>query len=72
MDEGADESFIAALLVEHDEHITDAAAKDVYVSDKLGAGKKSVCFGVGFINVEPKRREQDIIAFFERLGRRLR
>jgi prephenate dehydrogenase len=68
----ADEVFVSELLKRTDENILSVEVKDVYRGEKLGAGRKSVCFAAGVVNHDAKKTEKSIVEFFEKIGGTLR
>jgi len=72
LNEEADENFIRELLREHDPNVDSVAVADVFRSDRLGAGKKSVLFKVQMINEDVKRTQARLAEFFKRIGGVLR
>jgi len=71
-EEKADENFLSDLLAKINENILNVKVKDVYKGEKLGKGKKSVCFAVELINQDAKKTEKSITEFFEKIGGTLR
>ncbi|MDD5111242.1 MAG: prephenate dehydrogenase [Candidatus Altiarchaeota archaeon] len=72
LEDKADERLISELLWKANENILTISIKDVYKGERLGAGKKSVCFAIDIINHEPKKTENSISDFFEDIGGTLR
>jgi len=72
LEEKADEDFLSDLLAKTNENILAVKVKDVYKGEKLGKGKKSVCFTVELINQDSKNTEKSIAEFFEKIGGTLR
>ncbi len=70
--EDVDEKFISELLKENSEDILNVEIKDVYKGEKLGSGRRSICFGVEIIKSNVKDVENKIIEFFTKIGGKLR
>jgi len=71
-DERVSEEFVSSLLIEHDENLTGVIVKDVFKGEKIGAGRKSVCFGVEMINEGLRERDASVREFLEKIGGVLR
>ncbi len=68
----SDESFLRELLVGYDEGIVSADVKDVYTGDKIGSGKKSVCFSVELLQDELKETQDKVARLLKAIGGTLR
>jgi prephenate dehydrogenase len=66
--DSADEKFIADVLLKKDADVVSAYVKDVFRGEKIGAGKKSVCFSVEYLNISLRERGDEIASFFSRIG----
>ncbi len=71
-DESVDEQFVTSLLKGFDENIIEASVKDIYRGNKIGVGKKSVCFRTNLIDSEVKNTEKKIAEFLKGIGGSLR
>jgi len=72
LDEASDEGFIGMLIKGHEPNVYSTEVKDVFKGDKIGVGKKSICFRVSIINNNVKDTELKIKGFFGRIGGKLR
>ena len=74
IDENMDENFICDILKLINENIISADVRDVYRGDAIPEGKKSVCFGVNFLNnlhggkAYTRKMEKVVEEFFKRIG----
>lgn len=67
-DESVDELFIAKLLEGFDEDIVKVSVKDVYRGEKIGVGRKSICFNVELIDFNVGEVVARIEHFFKAVG----
>ena len=68
----ADEEMISGLLRAQCPYVMSVRVKDVYVGEKIGAGFKSVCFGVEILQDDVRVNEAGVRGFFTGIGGRLR
>jgi prephenate dehydrogenase len=72
LNESADDGFLCALLCEHCPCAVLAQVKDVFRGEKIGSGRKSVCFSVEMIQDDLKANEASVAEFFRGIGGSLR
>lgn len=67
-----EEELVKRLLISYLPSIVAVEIKDVYKGDKIGADKKSICYGVEIIAENLNDTDQKIKTFFKGLGGMLR
>lgn len=68
LNDSTDEKFVCELLKNYAECAVLASVKDVYRGEKIGAGKKSVCFSVELIKDDVKANDAVVLEFLRKIG----
>lgn len=72
VNEAADEGFICELLARCVDNVSSALVRDVFRSEKIGPGRKSVCFSVELVADDVKASDANVASFLRRIGGVLR
>ena len=72
LSDSADAEFISELLMLDSEPIVSVKVKDVYKGEKIGAGRKSVCFSVEMLQDDVKANDGGVLVFFSGIGGAIR